>query len=85
VPSLFVWNADETRVRISKKHIVPDVIVAKQTPPGTVTIAEEHDDSQMTLLTGISAFGDSISRYSSAKQNFETKRRAEQQLFHRHD
>jgi hypothetical protein len=46
-------------VGISKRHVAPDVIVAKQTPPGTVTIAEEHDDSQMTLLTGISAFGDS--------------------------
>jgi hypothetical protein len=33
VPSLLLWNIDETRVRISKKHVAPDVIVAKQTPP----------------------------------------------------
>jgi hypothetical protein len=45
VPSLFIWNADETRLGISKKHVAPDVIVAKQAPPGTVTITEEHDDS----------------------------------------
>jgi hypothetical protein len=32
VPSLFVWNADETGVGISKKHVAPDVLVAKQAP-----------------------------------------------------
>jgi hypothetical protein len=46
--SLFVWNADETQVGISKKHVIPEVIVKEQTPRGTVTIAEKHDDSQMT-------------------------------------
>jgi hypothetical protein len=60
VSSLFVWNKQKTRVGISKKHLAPDVIVTKQTQPRTVTIAEEHDDNQMTLLTGISVFGDSI-------------------------
>jgi hypothetical protein len=28
VPSLFIWNADETRVGISKKRVASDVIVA---------------------------------------------------------
>jgi hypothetical protein len=31
-----------------KKHITPDVIVAKQTPQETITIAEEYNNSYMT-------------------------------------
>jgi hypothetical protein len=48
VPSLFVWNADETPVGISKKHIAPGVNIAKQTPPGTITVADEYDENQIT-------------------------------------
>jgi hypothetical protein len=40
VPSLFVWKADETRTGVSKKHVAPVIIIAKRTPPETVTIAE---------------------------------------------
>jgi hypothetical protein len=48
-PSLFAWKADESRVRIARKHVAPDVIIAKQTPLGTLTIGEERDDSQLAL------------------------------------
>jgi hypothetical protein len=59
IPALFVRNAGETRVGIPKKCTSPQVIVAKQTRPRTVTVAKERDDSQLTILTTISAFGDS--------------------------
>jgi hypothetical protein len=86
VSSLFLWTAHETRVGISKKHVIPEVIVTEQTLLGTVTIAEEHNDSQMTLLTGISAFGYSIPPlFISKNKIFEAERLAEQQLFHGHD
>jgi hypothetical protein len=85
VPSLFVWNTDETRIGISKKDIAPDVIVAKQTPRGTVTIAEENDESQMRFLTGISAYGGSIPPLFIIKsKSFEAEKLTEQQLFHSH-
>jgi hypothetical protein len=58
-PSLFVWNADETRIGIPKKCTSPQVIVAKQTRPRTVTVPKERDDSQLTMLTAISALGHS--------------------------
>jgi hypothetical protein len=60
IPSLFIWNADETRVGTPKKGSPPEVIVAKDTEPRSVTVANERDDSQLTLSTAISAFGDSI-------------------------
>jgi hypothetical protein len=31
VPSLFAWNVDDTGVGISKKHVAPDVAIAKHT------------------------------------------------------
>jgi hypothetical protein len=84
--SRFVWNADETRAQISEMHVAPDLIVAKQTPPGTVTITEEHNDSQMTLLAWIPAFEDSIPPlFISKNKTFEAERLPEQQLFHGHD
>jgi hypothetical protein len=86
VSSLFVWNADETQVGISKKYVIPEVIVKEQTRPGTITIAEEHDDSQMTLITGFSAFGYSIPPLFIGKNTiFDAERLAEQSLFHSHD
>jgi hypothetical protein len=36
VASLFVWNADEIRVGSSKRRSPPEVIVAKDTQPGSV-------------------------------------------------
>jgi hypothetical protein len=60
VPSLFVWNADATRIGSPKKQHAPQVIALMDTPPRTTTIAAMRDDAQMTLLTAILAFGDSI-------------------------
>jgi hypothetical protein len=55
-----VWNADETRIGSPEKQRPQQVIVAKDTPPRTITVAAVHDDVQLTLLTAIPAFGDSI-------------------------
>jgi hypothetical protein len=35
VPSLFAWNADETRLGSPKRLSPPEVIVAKDTQPGS--------------------------------------------------
>jgi hypothetical protein len=59
IPSRFVWNLDKTRVGCPKRIAQPDVIVAPNIKPGSVTGPEEQDDAQLTLLTAISAFGDS--------------------------
>jgi hypothetical protein len=56
VPSSFVWNMDETRVGCPKRIAQPEVIAATNMKPGSVTVPEERDDSQLTLLTAISAF-----------------------------
>jgi hypothetical protein len=42
VPSTFVWNADETRLGAAKQQARPEVIVAAETPPGTVTVAKSE-------------------------------------------
>jgi hypothetical protein len=60
VPSVFVWDAAETRVGSAKRRSSPEVIAAKDIQPGSVIVADERDDGQLTLLTAISAFGDSI-------------------------
>jgi hypothetical protein len=52
VSSLSIRNKNESRVGIAKNHVALDVIVAKQTAPGTITI----DNKQMAPLTAISAF-----------------------------
>jgi hypothetical protein len=49
IPSLFAWNAHETRVGIPKKCTLPQVIVAKQTQPRTVIVSKERDESQLTI------------------------------------
>jgi hypothetical protein len=46
VPSLFVWNTDETRVGSPKRRSPPEVIVAKDTQSGSVTFADERSHSQ---------------------------------------
>jgi hypothetical protein len=67
IPSTFFWNVDETRVG-SAKHMSPsDVIVASGTKPGSVTIPGIRDDAKLTLLTAISAFGDSTDPYFISK------------------
>jgi hypothetical protein len=60
IASLFVWNADEARIGSPKKQCPQQVIVAKDTPPGTTTVAAVRNDAQLTVLTVTSAFGDSI-------------------------
>jgi hypothetical protein len=66
VPSLFVWNADETRIGSPKKQHTPLVIVSKDTRPETTTVPAARDDAQLTLLT---AFGDSIPPRILANKN----------------
>jgi hypothetical protein len=44
------------------------VIVASGTKPGSVTIPEIRDDAQLTLLTVISPFGDSVYPYFISKK-----------------
>jgi hypothetical protein len=45
IPSAFFWNAYETRVGSAKQMSSPDVIVASETKPGSVTIPEIRDDA----------------------------------------
>ena len=86
VPSPFVWNADETRIGAPKKQRAPEVIVAKETRPGTTTVPEERDDTQLTLLTAISAFGDSIPPLIISKnQTYEKSLLAQRNLYEPHD
>jgi hypothetical protein len=71
---------------MAKKHVALDVIVAKQTPPETVTVTRECNNRHMTLLTAIAAFGDSVPPMSTNKnKTFETERLTEQQLFQSHE
>jgi hypothetical protein len=86
IPSAFVWNADETRVGCPKKSSAPEVIVAANTRPGSVTIPEVRDDAQLTLLTAISAFGDSTPPlFISKLKTFEEPLLATQKLYSGHD
>jgi hypothetical protein len=74
IPSQFVWNPDETRVGAPKKQKAPRVIVSIQTGPEPITVPEIRDDSQLTLLTAISAFGDSIPPlFITKNKTFEKK------------
>jgi hypothetical protein len=86
IPSAFQKNADETRVG-SAKHMSPrDVTVASATKPGPVTIPEIRDDAELTLLTAISAFGDSTYQYFISKnKTFEKVALEDHQLFEGHD
>jgi hypothetical protein len=45
IPSPFVSNVDETRVGCPKRIAQPEVIVATNTKPGSVTVPEERDDA----------------------------------------
>jgi hypothetical protein len=59
IPSPFVWSVDETRVGCPKRIAQLEIIVATNTKPGFIMVREERGDAQLTLLTTISAFGDS--------------------------
>jgi hypothetical protein len=49
VPSLFVWNGNETRIGSPKKQHIPLVIVSKDTRPGTTTVPAARDDAQLKI------------------------------------
>jgi hypothetical protein len=86
IPSPFVWNADETRVGAPKKLQPPQVIVSSKSGPEPITVPAIRDDSQLTLLTAISAFGDSIPPFFlSRNQTFEKGLLAQQMFFEGHD
>jgi hypothetical protein len=86
IPSAFVWNADETRVGSPKQTAPPEVIVASNTKPESITIPEVRDDAQLTLLTAISAFGDSTyPLFISKLKTFEKTVLADQKLYEGHD
>jgi hypothetical protein len=60
--------------------------VAQQTRPKNVTVPKERDDSQLTMLTPISAFGDSTPLMLISKnKTFLSEALAGQQFYHDHD
>jgi hypothetical protein len=86
IPSPLVWNVDETRARCPKRIAQPEVIVATNTKPGSVTVPEELDDAQLILLTAISAFGNSTCLlFISKLKTFEKAYVAGQKLYEGHD
>jgi hypothetical protein len=86
IPSPFVWNVDKTRVGCPKRVAQPEVIVATNTKPGSITVPEERDDAQLTPLTAISAFEDSTCPlFISKLKTFEKARLAGQKLYEWHD
>jgi transposase len=86
VPSLFVWNVGETRVRSPKRSPPPVVIVSRNTKPGTTLLPEERDDVQLTLFCAISAFGDSTyPMFISRNKTFEKTAVAAQKLYEGRD
>jgi hypothetical protein len=71
----------------SAKHTSrPDIIAASGTKQGSVAIPEIRDDTQVTLLTAISAFEDSTGpHFISKNKAFEKTALGAQQLFEGHD
>jgi hypothetical protein len=81
-----VWNVDETRIGCPKRIAQLEVIAATNTKPGSVTVPEERDDAQLTLLTVISAFGDfTWPLFISKSKTFEKALLAERKLYESHD
>jgi hypothetical protein len=81
-----MWNMDETRVGCPKRIAQPEVIFATNTKPGSVMVPKERDDAQLTLLTVISAFGDSTCPlFISKLKTFEKAPLAAQKLSEGHD
>jgi hypothetical protein len=71
---------------VHRKTAPPNVIVAASTKSRTVTVPEEKDDAQLTLITVISASGDfTIPMFISKNKTFDKVSLAAQQLFERHD
>jgi hypothetical protein len=86
IPSPFVWNLDKSKVGCPKRTGQPEVIVVTNTKPGSVMIPEERDEAQLTLLTAISAFGDSTCPLSISKlKTFEKVLLAAKILYEGHD
>jgi hypothetical protein len=86
IPLPFVWNVDEAMVGCPKRTAQPEVIVATNTKPGSVTVPEERDDAQLTLLTAIFALGDSTCPlFISKLKTFEKALLAAQKLYGCHD
>jgi hypothetical protein len=86
VPLAFVWNADETRVGCLKKTTPPEVIVTIYTTLGSVTVPEVRDDTQLTLLTAVSVFGNwTYPLFISELKTFEETMLPTQKLEEYHD
>jgi hypothetical protein len=87
IPSPSVLNADETRIGDLKRQEVPRTVASAYAPPGTrVTVSEIGNNAQPTLLSAISAFGDSLLRLFIAKDRaFEKQALTGQQFFEGHD
>jgi hypothetical protein len=84
IPSPFVWNVDETRAGRPKRIAQSEIIVATNTKPGSVTVPEKRD--QLSLLTAISAHGDSTyPLFISKLKTFEKALLAAQKLYEGHD
>jgi hypothetical protein len=81
-----VWNAGETRVERPKQTYPPEVSVAINKKTGSITIPEARDDAQSTLLTGLSASGDSTyAGFISKLKTFEKTLPAAQKLYEGRD
>jgi hypothetical protein len=71
---------------LPKKRESPNVIVAANTKPGTVTAPEEKDDAELTLITAISAFGDrTFPLFITKSGTFDKTSLAGQKLFEWND
>jgi hypothetical protein len=73
-PSECFWNVHEIGVGPAKHMSPPDVTVASEMKRGSVTVPDIRDEAQLTLLTAISAFGDStyprlISKKQTIREN----------------
>jgi hypothetical protein len=77
-------GCNETGIGSPKKQRPPQVIVARDTSPGTTTLAAMRNDAQLTLFTG--HLGDSIPPLiMSENQTYEQHLLAEHQLYEWHD
>jgi hypothetical protein len=83
---VLTWNSNEARLGSPKKQSASIVIVSASSGLGLVTVPGSRDDSQLTLLVAIYAFGDSTRPLFLFKnENFEKNRLDEQQICERQD
>jgi hypothetical protein len=81
-----ILDVNETMVGCPKRIAQPEVIVASNMKPGSITVPEEWDDAQLTLLTAISVFGDSTCPlFISKLKPFKKTLLASQKLDKGHD